>query len=85
MASLAEAATIELFKEINPTPSRENVTLAIKGGVAKVVREWLEQQLGRTIISDSNSSTLRISGESPDEQYRCISHILEKDMKVHEI
>jgi hypothetical protein len=47
MASLAEAATIELFKEINPTPSRENVTLAIKGGVAKVVREWLEQQLGR--------------------------------------
>ena len=66
---LAEAATTELSKEINPTIYRENVTVAKKGGgVAKVACELLEQQLGRSVISDSNSSTLRISGDSPDEQ-----------------
>ena len=54
---------------INPTTYRENVTVARKGGgVAKVAREQLEQQLGRSVISESNSSTLRISGDSPDEQ-----------------
>ena len=67
--TLAEAATTELSKEINPTTYRENVTVARKGGgVAKVAREQLEQQLGRSVISDSNSSTLRISRDSPDEQ-----------------
>ena len=67
--TLAEAATTELSKEINPTTYSENVTVARKGGgVAKVAREQLEQQLGRSVISDSNSSTLRISGDSPDEQ-----------------
>ena len=44
--TLAEAATTELSKEINPTTYRENVTVARKGGgVAKVAREQLEQQL----------------------------------------
>ena len=53
---------------LHPT-YRDNVTVARKGGgVAKVAREQLEQQLGRSVISDSNSSTLRISGDSPDEQ-----------------
>ena len=37
--TLAEAATTELSKEINPTTYRENVTVARKcGGVAKVAR-----------------------------------------------
>ena len=67
--TLAEAATTELSKEINPTTYRENVTVARKGGgVAKVAREQLEQQLGRSVISDLNSSTLRISGDTPDEK-----------------
>ena len=67
--TLAEAATTELSKEINPTTYRENVTVAKKGGgVAKVAREQLEQQLGRSVIFESNSSTLRIPGDSPDEQ-----------------
>ena len=67
--TLAEAATTELSKEINPTTYSDNVTVARKGGgVAKVAREQLEQQLGRSVISDSNSSTLRISRDSPDEQ-----------------
>ena len=67
--TLAEAATTELSKEVNPTIYRENVTVARKGGgVAKVAREQLEEQLGRSIISDSNSSTLRIKGTEADEQ-----------------
>ena len=67
--TLAEAATTELSKEVNPTTYRENVTVARKGGgVAKVAREQLEEQLGRSIISDSNSSTLRIKGTEADEQ-----------------
>ena len=38
--TLAEAATTELSKEINPTIYCENVTVARKGGgVAKVARE----------------------------------------------
>ena len=58
----------QLFRLIQSIPS-PNVTVARKGGgVAKVAREQLEQQLGRSVISDSNSSTLRISGDSPDEQ-----------------
>lgn len=67
--TLAEAATTELSKEINPSTFKENVTIARKGGnVAKVAREQLEQQLGRSVISDSNSTTLRIQGEKPEEQ-----------------
>ena len=67
--TLAEAATTELSKEINPSTFKENVTIARKGGnVAKVAREQLEQQLGRSVISESNSTTLRIPGEKPDEQ-----------------
>ena len=67
--TLAEAATTELSKEVNPTTYRENVTVARKGGgVAKVAREQLEEQLGRSIISDSNSSTLRIKGTEAGEQ-----------------
>ena len=67
--TLAEAATTELSKEINPSTFKDNVTIARKGGkVAKVAREQLEQQLGRSVISDSNSTTLRISGEKPEDQ-----------------
>ena len=63
--TLTEAATTELSN----TTYGENVTVAKKGGrVAKVAREQLEQQLGRSVISDSNSSTLRITGDSPNEQ-----------------
>ena len=66
----------QLFRLIQSIPSPEAEpfkiwmdTVARKGGgVAKVAREQLEQQLGRSVISDSNSSTLRISGDSPDEQ-----------------
>ena len=63
--TLAEAATTELSKETNPATFKENITVARKGGsVAKVAREQLEQQLGRSVISESNSKTLRIPGKT---------------------
>ena len=67
--TLAEAATTELSKEMNPSTYRENVTVARKGGsVAKAARKQLEDQLGRSVISESNSSTMRLPGESPEDQ-----------------
>lgn len=67
--TLAEAAATELSKEINPATYQENVTVARKGGgVAKAARRQLEEQLGRSVISDSNSSTLRLLGEGPEDQ-----------------
>ena len=46
--TLAEAATTELSKEMNPATYRENVMVARKGGsVAKAARKQLEDQLGR--------------------------------------
>ena len=86
--TLAEAATTELSKEINPTTYRENVTVARKGGgVAKVAREQLEQQLGRSVISESNSSTLRIPRDSRTVKvyFPHLSHIFGKGRKTPEI
>ena len=59
----------QLFRLIQSIPSPKAEPFKIwMASVAKVAREQLEQQLGRSVISDSNSSTLRISGDSPDEQ-----------------
>lgn len=67
--TLAEAATTELSKEINPSSYKENVTVARKGGgVAKAARMQLEEQLGRSVISASDSSAFIQIGEGPEDQ-----------------
>lgn len=67
--TLAEAATTELSKEINPSSYKENVTVARKGGgVAKAARMQLEEQLGRSVISSSDSSAFIQIGEGPEDQ-----------------
>ena len=67
--TLAEAATTKLSKEINPETYSENVSVARKGGnVAKAARMQLVEQLGRSVISDSNSSKLCLPGELSDNQ-----------------
>lgn len=67
--TLAEAATTELSKEINPSSYKENVTVARKGGgVAKAARIQLEEQLGRSVISASDSSAFIQIGEGPEDQ-----------------
>ena len=67
--TLAEAATTELSKEINPSSYKDNVTVARKGGgVAKAARMQLEEQLGRSVISASDSSAFIQIGEGPEDQ-----------------
>lgn len=54
---LAEASTAELSRQKNPNGFRQNITIARKGGsVAKVARVQLENQLGRSVISESRAS-----------------------------
>ena len=54
---LAEASTAELSRQKNPNGFRQNITLAREGGsVAKVARVQLENQLGRSVISESRAS-----------------------------
>ncbi len=50
--SLAEASTTELSKQENPQGFNQSAKVAKKGGsVAKVARDQLEKQLGRSIVS----------------------------------
>lgn len=54
---LAEASTAELSRQKNPNGFRQNITIAREGGsVAKVARIQLENQLGRSVISESRAS-----------------------------
>ncbi|MBC8214199.1 MAG: Bro-N domain-containing protein [Candidatus Marinimicrobia bacterium] len=52
---LAEASTTEISKEKNPKGLLENKQVAQKGGnVAKQARKELEEQTGKSVISDEN-------------------------------
>jgi hypothetical protein len=54
---LAEASATELSKQRNPNGFNEQKPIAKAGGsVAKAARDQLEEQLGRTIISDKKAS-----------------------------
>lgn len=58
--SLAEASTTELARKHNPKGLSENTAVAKQGAdVAKVARENLEQQLGKTIVSELNAKDLK--------------------------
>lgn len=66
--SLAEAATTELSKQENPKGLSQSSKVAKKGGgVAKVARQQLENQLGRSVISSQNAKDIRTL-ESPEDQ-----------------
>lgn len=52
---LGEIATRELAKEHKPYGLEENKKIARRGGnIAKITRDNLEKELGRTVISDKN-------------------------------
>ena len=54
---LAEASATELSKQHNPNGFDQQKSVAKAGGnVAKVARDQLEEQLGRTIISNKKAS-----------------------------
>ena len=67
---LAETATTDLSREKNPSGFVENAQVAHEGGkVAKVAREQLESQLGRSVISPLNAkSVLQVDNKPKKEE-----------------
>ena len=56
LTDLGEIATRELAKEHKPFGLEENKKIAIRGGnIAKITRDNLEKELGRTVISNKNA------------------------------
>ena len=56
LTDLGEIATRELVKEHKPYGLEQNKTIAQRGGnIAKITRNNLEKELGRTVISNKNS------------------------------
>lgn len=67
LTTLAEVATREISQNEDPATIAHSINIARRGGgVAKVAREALEDQLGRSIISSENAKTLN-APESPKE------------------
>ena len=65
---LAEASATELSKQQNPNGYVEQNSVAkAGGGVAKVARNQLEEQLGRTIISPKKASDYILPENTEDE------------------
>lgn len=57
---LAEASTKDISQANNPNTFNQSITIAKQGGnVAKVAREELERQTGKSVISSDNAATLR--------------------------
>ena len=68
---LAEASTTEISKQRNPNGFTQNAMVAKAGGnTAKVAREQLEKELGRTVISSAKAANhlLPKPEEGTDEQ-----------------
>ena len=57
---LAEASTKDISQANDPKAFNQSKTIAAQGGnVAKVAREELEKQTGKSVISSDNATTLR--------------------------
>lgn len=68
---LAEASTKDISQANNPKTFNQSKTIAKQGGnVAKVAREELERQTGKSVISSDNAATLRrlIQNTQHDEE-----------------
>lgn len=56
LTDLGEIATRELAKEHKPYGLEQNENIARRGGnIAKITRDNLEKELGRTVISNENT------------------------------
>ena len=67
LTTLAEVATREISQNEDPETMAHSINIARRGGsVAKVAREALEDQLGRSVISSENAKTLN-STDTPKE------------------
>ena len=69
LTSLAEVATREISRNEDPVNFQHSIDIAHRGGsVAKVARDALENQLGRSVISPENARTLIAPDEEDPEQ-----------------
>ena len=67
LTTLAEVATREISQNEDPETITHSISIARRGGgVAKVAREALEDQLGRSVISSDNAKSLN-TPEAPNE------------------
>lgn len=65
LTTLAEVATREISQNEDPTSLQHSINIAHRGGsVAKVARQALEDQLGRSVISPENAKTLNAPEET---------------------
>ena len=65
---LAEASTKDISQANDPKDFERSKTIAKQGGnVAKVAREELEKQIGKSVISSDNVTTLRKLTSKPQE------------------
>lgn len=65
---LAEASTKDISQANDPKDFEQSKTIAKQGGnVAKVAREELEKQIGKSVISSDNATTLRKLPSKPQE------------------
>ena len=65
---LAEASTKDISQANDPKDFEQSKTIAKQGrNVAKVAREELEKQIGKSVISSDNATTLRKLTSKPQE------------------
>ena len=65
---LAEASTKDISQANDPKDFEQSKIIAKQGGnVAKVAREELEKQIGKSVISSDNATTLRKLTSKPQE------------------
>lgn len=65
---LAEASTKDISQANDPKDFEQSKTIAKQGGnVAKVAREELEKQIGKSVISSDNATTLRKLTSKPQK------------------
>nr|WP_315075842.1 BRO family protein [uncultured Porphyromonas sp.] len=65
---LAEASTKDISQANDPKDFEQSKTIAKQGGnVAKVAREELEKQIGKSVINSDNATTLRKLTSKPQE------------------
>ena len=65
---LAEASTKDISQANDPKDFEQSKTIAKQGGnVAKVAREELEKQIGKSVTSSDNATTLRKLTSKPQE------------------
>ena len=65
LTDLGEIATRELVKEHKPYGLKQNKEIAKRGGnIAKITRDNLEKELGRTVISSKNALNYKYLGSN---------------------